>query len=121
VKRNPCIVCDTLVESVAADPVCSPACEDAWNQRFVDRTPVPTNPGICEYCEEPFKRRNTRGRPQLYCTPACKQRAWERRRAQDVRSWSRVPAATVGLQALHRALARRAEELGPHGVHQPIG
>ena len=36
----------------------------------------------CRFCKEKFKLRPGRGRPAIYCSPTCCQRAYERRKWQ---------------------------------------
>jgi hypothetical protein len=37
----------------------------------------------CQWCREPFRPKGN-GRPQLYCKPACRQRAYEKRKWQPL-------------------------------------
>lgn len=58
-------------------------------------TPIsPTPPATCAWCGQELHG-NPRGRPKKYCSPSCKQRAYEQRRKL---SGTEIPAEAVIIQ-----------------------
>ena len=67
---------------------------------FVMKKPSPRR---CAWCKRPFKPK-PRGRPSLYCKPACRQRAYEKRK------WSPFSASdALSLDLLPRAALRKLQ------------